>query len=39
MRKGNTIVECEVEISDIVTVQYDEVRTRKCRVLRVYKEE
>ena len=37
--KGNTILECEVEISDIVTVQYDEVRARKCRVLRVYKEE
>ena len=37
--KGNTIVECEVEISDIVTVQYDEVRARKCKVIRVYKEE
>jgi len=37
--KGNTILECEVEISDIVTVQYDEVRARRCKVLRVYKEE
>ena len=35
---GNTILECEVEISDIVTVQYDEVRTRKCRVVGIYKE-
>ena len=38
-RKGNAILECEVEVSDIVTVQYDEVRTRKCRVVGIYKEE
>ncbi len=36
--KGNTILECEVEVPDIVTVQWGEVRARKCRVLRVYKE-
>ncbi len=37
--KGNTILECEVEVSDIVTVQFNTARVRKCRVLRVYKEE
>ena len=36
---GDTILECEVEVSDIVTVQDNEVRARKCKVLRVYKEE
>ena len=37
--KGNTILECEVEVPDIVTVQDSKVRARKCKVLRVYKEE
>jgi carbonic anhydrase/acetyltransferase-like protein (isoleucine patch superfamily) len=36
--KGNTILECEVEVPDIVTVQGSKVRARKCKVLRVYKE-
>ncbi len=36
---GDTIIECEVEIPDIVTVQDSKVRARKCKVLRVYKEE
>ena len=37
--RGDTILECEVEVPDIVTVQASKVRARKCRVLRVYKEE
>jgi len=37
--RGDTILECEVEVPDIVTVQASQVRARKCRVLRVYKEE
>jgi hypothetical protein len=37
--KGNTILECEVEVPDIVTVQGSTVGVRKCRVLRIYKEE
>jgi len=36
---GDTIIECEVEIPDIVTVQDSKVRARKCKVLRVYKGE
>ena len=36
---GDTILECEVKVPDIVTVQDSKVRARKCRVLRVYKEE
>ena len=37
--KGNTILECEVKVPDIVTVQNSKVRARRCKVLRVYKEE
>jgi len=37
--EGDTILECEVEVPDIVTVQASKVRARKCRVIRVYKEE
>lgn len=37
--KGNTILECEVEVPDIVTVQMGEVRARKCRVIGIYKGE
>ncbi len=37
--KGNTILECEVEVPDIITVQGSKVRARKCKVLRVYKGE
>ena len=37
--KGNTILECEVEVPDIVTVRMGEVRARKCRVIGIYKEE
>jgi len=37
--RGDTILECEVEVPDIVTVQDEKVRARKCKVLRVYKEE
>ncbi len=36
---GDTIIECEVKVPDIVTVQDGKVRARKCKVLRVYKEE
>ena len=36
---GDTILECEVKVPDIVTVQASKVRARKCKVLRVYKEE
>ena len=36
---GDTIIECEIEVSDIITVQDSKVRVRKCKVLRVYKEE
>jgi hypothetical protein len=36
---GDTILECEVEVPDIVTVQDSKVRARRCKVLRVYKEE
>jgi hypothetical protein len=39
MHKGNTILECEVDVDDIVTVQGSKVRARKCKVLRVYKGE
>ncbi len=36
---GDTIIECEVKVPDIVTVQDGKVRARKCKVLRVYKGE
>jgi hypothetical protein len=36
---GDTIIECEVEVSDIITVHDKEVRARKCRVIGIYKEE
>jgi len=36
--KGNIILECEVEVNDIITILNSQVRARKCRVLRVYKE-
>ncbi|OQB41011.1 MAG: hypothetical protein BWY04_01107 [candidate division CPR1 bacterium ADurb.Bin160] len=36
---GDTILECEVDLKDIITVQFSKVRTRKCKVIRVYKEE
>ena len=35
---GNTILECEVDVDDIVTVQGSKVSTRKCRVAGIYKE-
>ncbi len=35
---GDTILECEVDVNDIVTVQDSKVRARKCKVLRVYKD-
>jgi hypothetical protein len=34
---GDTILECEVEVPDIVTILNSTVRARKCRVIRVYK--
>lgn len=37
--KGNIILECEVEVNDIITILNSQVRARKCRVIRVYKEE
>ncbi len=36
---GDTIIECEVDVDDIVTIQESKVRARKCKILRVYKEE
>ena len=36
---GDTILECEVKVPDIVTVQDSKVRVRKCRVIGIYKEE
>ena len=38
-QRGNTILECEINLEDIITVQYDVVRARKCRVLGIFKEE
>ncbi len=32
---GDSIIECEVEIPDIITIQESKVRARKCKVLRV----
>ncbi len=32
--EGNTIIECEVDIKDIITIQNGMVRARKCRVIR-----
>lgn len=34
-RHGNTILECEIDVEDILTVQYNEIRARKCKVIRV----
>lgn len=34
-RHGDTILECEVSLEDILTVQYNEIRARKCKVIRV----
>ena len=31
--RGDTIIECEVEVPDVVTVQDSKVRARKCRVI------
>jgi hypothetical protein len=36
---GDTILKCEVEIPDIITIQESKVRARKCRVIGIYKEE
>ena len=36
--EGNAILECEVAVKDILTVQFSKVRARKCKVIRVYKE-
>jgi len=35
---GNSILECEVDIENILTVQGVTVRARRCKVIRVYKE-
>lgn len=37
--EGNAIIECEVDLEDIITVQNCMIRARKCKVIRVYKEE
>ena len=34
----NIILECEVDVKDILTVQFSKVRARRCKVIRVYKE-
>lgn len=36
---GETILECEVNVEDILTIQNSMVRARKCKVIRIYKEE
>jgi len=33
---GNTILECEVALEDIITVQNGMVRARKCKVIRKF---
>ena len=34
-RRGDIILECEIDVEDILTVQYNEIRARKCKVIRV----
>jgi len=34
-RHGDTILECEIDVEDILTVQYNEIRAKKCKVIRV----
>ena len=34
--EGNTILECEVDLKDIITIQYSVVRARKCKVIRKF---
>ena len=36
---GDTILECEVDIEDVLTVQDNTVRAKKCKVIRIVKEE
>ncbi len=36
---GNTILECEVDLKDIITIQHGIVRARKCRVIRTIEKE
>ncbi len=36
---GNIIIECKIDLKDILTIQYSKIRARKCRVIRVYKVE
>jgi len=36
---GETILECEINVKDIITVQENKVRARKCKVIRAYEEE
>ena len=36
---GNTILECEIALEDIITVQIGIIRARKCKVIGIYKEE
>ncbi|OQB41012.1 MAG: hypothetical protein BWY04_01108 [candidate division CPR1 bacterium ADurb.Bin160] len=36
---GDAILKCEIDVPDIITVQEEKVRARRCKVLRVYKEE
>ena len=35
---GNTILECEIALEDIITVQIGIIRARKCKVIRAYEE-
>ncbi len=35
---GDIIIECKIDLKDIITVQHGIIRARKCRVLRAYKE-
>ncbi len=36
---GETILECEINVKDIITVQENKVRARKCRVIKTIEEE
>lgn len=36
---GDTILECEIDLKDIITVQIGIIRARKCKVIRAYKKE
>jgi len=36
---GNIIIECKIDLKDILTIQYSKIRARKCRVIKTIEEE